>query len=632
MAHFASNVEHEPNTVCQLKLIGECPSASILRVLLKRMSSALHSTTAPTTKHDMERDVVVVLDAVMEKFDYSATKLLDDVHHLKYGHGIDSDDTKFDEAFAFFNDSLQEYECDINKCPFVKRHFRDRGLDQGKMETMKDHTMNDDVLLDAMAMIHCYFVHSYDINRLTKEERDRVDEALSSNVTEDDEEKLGEDMRRSKLLADILREKQQKLHIARRSQRYFEHVDTELNHDDTTESVDFASMSRVVKVDESTLREALGDFAKGTDRLIEDLIDIVYGQQNVEDRKIWRALKVAEDEKEGIFRRILYDHFKCAQLSNANLVKMCHVIVHRMELQIDIDALNEVLTSNGIDGRIYDKTNPETCQSVNDFAQKFKPIQNCKEQHVRRMYNMVRKWKYIKSKQEKAIKKQLETVDDGKEDEKESGAKNIDKNIDIEQEHSPTVYEIGKQFYFWESLKEHPDFVRAKRENMKEEVLHSPLFRNLVSLRAWNKLTKDIEVMLATECALRTTSNGISFTVYRIHEFEPLDAEHLRALKLYTDFDKFCAKFCTVLRSGDPVDIAEMAHVTRTLIETVQCYGNPLDAERTKKTYYRGVNRSFLFKTIATKFNLPFSTTNSVKSFMRSKMKTFSSFLVRLSI
>ena len=141
--------------------------------------------------------------------------------------------------------------------------------------------------------------------------------------------------------------------------------------------------------------------------------------------------------------------------------------------------------------------------------------------------------------------------------------------------------------------------------------MRSPLLDGLVSLRAWDKLTKDIAVILATEYALRITSNGLSYNLYEIQQYEPLDAQHLRAMKLYTDFDKLCAKICTVLRVGDPVQIAEIANLTKILIETVQCYGAPMSANQ---TYYRGVNRPFLFKTIATKFNLPFSTTTSVET------------------
>ena len=101
--------------------------------------------------------------------------------------------------------------------------------------------------------------------------------------------------------------------------------------------------------------------------------------------------------------------------------------------------------------------------------------------------------------------------------------------------------------------------------------------------------------------------------MYQIKLYEPLEAEHLRSLKLYTDFTDLSAKFCTILRSADPKLIAGIAHWTRKLIETVLCFGSTLKAEIAKKTYYRGVDRAFIFKMIATRFNLPLSTTANVK-------------------
>ena len=39
----------------------------------------------------------------------------------------------------------------------------------------------------------------------------------------------------------------------------------------------------------------------------------------------------------------------------------------------------------------------------------------------------------------------------------------------------PDVYAIGKRFVFWESQSQHPDYIKPKYANMKEEILQSPL-------------------------------------------------------------------------------------------------------------------------------------------------------------
>ena len=96
----------------------------------------------------------------------------------------------------------------------------------------------------------------------------------------------------------------------------------------------------------------------------------------------------------------------------------------------------------------------------------------------------------------------------------------------------------------------------------------------------------------------------------RIKVNEPYDEEHLCALKLYTDFNDLCAAFCAILRRGDPKEIAQIANWTKKLTETVQCFGSSLSGD---KMYYRGVKRTFMFITIVSRFNLPMSTTSSVK-------------------
>ena len=583
----------EDQQKCNLNDIKSCPQASIIKILLKRLHK-LKTSDAVGTNDDHS------LFAVFQKHNYSVSELLTDLHHLKYEHQIDGDDAKFDAAFDFFNDSPTGSKCDINQCEWVQRHFRDRGQSVLSANTMASDTLSDEVLLDTMAMIHCYFVHSFDLYRLTKEEREGVEIESSYGVGLDDENKMDTesgDLRRTKLVADILRKKQQKLQFRRGDRRY---RDVEYGQSASEKIVDFPAMAQVVGVEEKVLRDGLSEYEQDRDRLIGDLIDVVYGE-NVDEMAIWKTLKIDDDRKRVIFRQILYDHFKCTQLRTENMIKMCCVVVKRMDFEIDTDELQNVLKSNGIDGRIYDKTNQQTYQSVNDIAKKFKSIPNCKGQHIRRMYNVVKKWKYVKSKEEKAVKKQEETVDDGKEDEKEV--------VDDDQYERPSVYEIGKQFYFWDSLKGHQRYVKAKYVNMKEELLYSPLLDGLVSLRSWDQLTKDIAVILATEYAQRITSNGISYSLYEIRKYEPFDAEHLRSLKLYTDFTEFCSNFCAILRWGDPVQIAEIANLTRILIETVQCYGTPLSQ---KTNYWRGINRAFYFRTIATKFNLPWSTTSSV--------------------
>lgn len=101
--------------------------------------------------------------------------------------------------------------------------------------------------------------------------------------------------------------------------------------------------------------------------------------------------------------------------------------------------------------------------------------------------------------------------------------------------------------------------------------------------------------------------------MYKLEEGAPFDEPHLRALKLYTDFTEMCDKFCAILREGDPRKVAQLAHWAKTLTETIQCFGSRIDAKDGKKLFYRGVNKTFVFRMVVSRFHLPQSTTSSVK-------------------
>ena len=615
---FADDAEEETQLTCSLDDIKKCPSARILKVLLKRINRSIQSTgsnsenesseTEKQQQHNEAHPVIENLKSVVNKHDYSGTKLLDDLHHLQYDHDLRNDDTKFDEAFEFLRDCTSGNGCNVNHCPFMVRHYRERGREGGSL-----HEPDDDVLIDIMAQIHCYLLHSFDVDRLTKEERDRVDMELSVgigvNSLDDDDSRHEDDLFQSQKLGkinEILTAKREKLRFIRDDRRYRDNADDQkLNGD---KSIDFVMMAEKVGVDANDLEQSLSDYENDRDRLMADLIEAVYSEDSTKT-EIWGKLKMEDDVKSAVFLNVLHGHFKSTQLNTDNLIGASKVFVARKRLQIDIDILIDVVTTNGIDGRMFDKTELDSYENCGNFAKRFKGLNDCKLQHVRQLYTALRKWKFVEQKEVVVTVENVQDAEDGKDDEKEP----VDGDAVVIGSNETDVYEIGKRFYFWDSHRKHPDFVAAKYSNMKEEVLNNPLLATFITIGAWNALTAAITTMLSTEKAQRICSNGQSEYMYSIKTCEPLEAQHLRSLKLYTDFTKLSAKFCAILRWADPKLIAGIAHWARHLIETVQCFGSKLGTESATRTYYRGVDRAFIFKMIATRFNLPQSTTNDVK-------------------
>ena len=158
--------------------------------------------------------------------------------------------------------------------------------------------------------------------------------------------------------------------------------------------IDFAAISLAVGVDGDVLREGLGEYENDMDRLISALVDVVYAE-DAKEMEIWKALKIEDDQKEDIFRKILHGYFECTQLSTENMIKICNVMVQRMQFQIATEELNNVLMRHGIDGGIYDKSKEETYQNIDEFAEKFKSVPNCHGPHIRRLYNVIRMWVYV---------------------------------------------------------------------------------------------------------------------------------------------------------------------------------------------------------------------------------------------
>ena len=178
---------------------------------------------------------------------------------------------------------------------------------------------------------------------------------------------------------------------------------------------------------------------------------------------------------------------------------------------------------------------------------------------------------------------------------------------------NPEFYEIGRRFFFWKTSDggTHSEYIEPKYDDLKEEVLECGLTE--LDLRgAWAQIEKSTLLLLKTETIKRVKSQS-SDSMYRIIVNTPFAERigNLLALKVHTDLTKVDLLFCRILRRGNPVEIAGIAHWARLLTETVQCFGSSLNVTP-NKIFYRGVSQAFYFRKIVTRFNLPMSTSNHV--------------------
>lgn len=593
--------EHESISQCPLQDMQSCPYTPIIRKILKRMDQSLinnlqsENESDTLQQQDSIQQLVESVNTVLSQYNHTVTDLLDIIHHLKYEHGLDDDDLRFDAAYDFFKKSIGSKPCDVKQCPFVRMHYRDRST------VHRAITKYGGVLIDTISMIHSYLLHSFDINRLTKEERKTVDDATVSVMDSDGNENENALSTALTVKNEILSAKQKTLQIGRGGAR-FGAVDSgdDNAQDNAVKMVDFAMLSKAMGIGAVIIRKGLSDYEKDRNQLIGDLIDVVY-DEDAATKPIWTAMDIEETEKPDIFHRALFSNFEPVQLNTVNLNKMFKYGAERRKLEIDINAVQEIVVEKGMDGRLFDKKDAEHFQNKGKFIKNFKLVPNCKSNHIGRLYDLVKKWKFVEVKVEE-MKEAVGEVGDVQEEEKQNASNGADSG--------PLLYSIGKRFYFWEDTEDHVNYIKAKYQNMKEDVLNSSVLNGLCSIEVWNNIVGSVNVKIGTKTARSTLSHSVFTTdVYHLGDGNPIDKPHLIAMKLYTDLTNLCATLCTILRRGDPVEVAQIAHWTRLLVETVQCFGTTIEP---KKTYLRGVTQKFFFPQIVTQFNLPNSTTTSV--------------------
>ena len=167
------------------------------------------------------------------------------------------------------------------------------------------------------------------------------------------------------------------------------------------------------------------------------------------------------------------------------------------------------------------------------------------------------------------------------------------------------AWQNGKQFYFWQEYKQHPDFVEAKYKDdgLKEEILHSEALYGLFSAEQWKVLSRKVtDILNYPMKSVRILSSGRKENVYQIKEGLPLDEQHLLALKLWTDSENLQRTLYRILREGHRVEVSQIANWARLLTETVQCYGSPVSYNT---AFWITVDREYYFPSIEFVLHLP---------------------------
>lgn len=194
-------------------------------------------------------------------------------------------------------------------------------------------------------------------------------------------------------------------------------------------------------------------------------------------------------------------------------------------------------------------------------------------------------------------------------------------------------YGFGVQFKYHE--KGHKNYVAAKYGNLREEILCNELYT--ISSFEYESIASKAQQYLSSHRGrtLEARKQSVLNRVYGVAVNAPISLQHVIALMLYTNMDELqralktgCKLLATDNGKVDAVKErnAEIASWCRLLLESIVFYGESMSE---RDSFYHGLSRKLLFRSVIAAFNCPTSTT-SLKS-VAYRFSTGSGIIVQLS-
>eukprot|EP01084_Bolivina_argentea_P228047 385240_1 len=564
-------------SACTTNIALQCPSLKRIKFMMDKFNQCPASNFS-----NLIQEIFVVNH-------YTNTHLVNDFHHMIYVHVID-DDQKFQEIFTQFK--KDNIICEAKKCAFIQRYWRDR--------TKKIIESNDEVefrcTINLVAKIHVYFLHLYDINRLTSHEIDIIEEQLAllnpAGLDEDDEKSNENELLENKrfaIITDFLHQKAQKLNVLRKNVNFATDYKQEIFHTDLLEQM---LQQEDIFVDFTKIRTIFGNYEHDKSRLISITINALWHN---DEMNALCHIHENKNVRETIYKCILYKYIKREDLDNNHVTEIAKAIINTSYPDISIDEFTAITTKHKaiINGKMFVKGTLNFINKIK-FAKLFKSVTNYNKKKFGTLYDeMNSPWTPTLN----DYPKYDATVEfDAQQDQKQNSQEN----------EGISMYALGTKFYYWDFYKHHKHFIKANYSDFKQEILsHKSLKFNI---KQWNDLLDECMIMHKTCHVKSIQCNGFQKSRYKIALAAPFSFNHLVALKLYTDFSKQCAMFCSILRKANKEEIKMIANWAKLLSECVQCYGSKLKYSK-QSAYYRGVSKVFHFEMVVMCFNLPTSTT-----------------------
>eukprot|EP01084_Bolivina_argentea_P073349 133109_1 len=304
------------------------------------------------------------------KNNYTSTILLNDFNHIKYHHHVEDNDSHFAKIFTYITEEDNQI-CDIQKCKYINIYYRNRS----KYSTEQSNTDNEKnrLILDLLSRIHVYFIHSYQINRLTLNETYKIEQQLESlaqfESLDKDEKDIDHELleeRKIELTTHHMKQKMGNLNRVRNQSKYIE-ANNDPKDTPNENNVNFQKIHEIIKshnisITETAISEAFSEYQNDKNKLISHVIDTYYAENENSFRlknKVNPTHVSGENDVKIIYQCILYEYIDKSDLNTDNFVKIIRL---SMTYDFDIDEFAKIATEKNISGKIFVK---KTAQFLN---------------------------------------------------------------------------------------------------------------------------------------------------------------------------------------------------------------------------------------------------------------------------
>ena len=445
---------------------------------------------------------------------YNIVDFINDFHHLREAHSVDDEanPNRFEACHEFITGVQPSIRCHSSTCNAFRRQYRRR---RGN-----EHILDDEDYREAIVrQIHCYLVHSTDVNKLTRKERIGVE-------AQSDPERRQSEMNailraKSKSLADIMEDTTNKKFI-------FRPEDDESDAYMRKEENDSVVLLVVDAIEE--LKEKKKNLSEFKDQIIE------YFEQNP-DIDSDRLLRMSAKD----LATSLAEH------CGSKKIKGCTgALLKRLQEMVETRNPRKMPTLiSSTEGPSFTSSDPPRQQKYEylerDDAQnleEFQRVTGCTEE-VAVSFLRDSEWNMTIG-LHRFYEHGLDGID-------------VASETDNKSMQNDDIYSNGVRFWYWNDETRPGNAVLARKiySNLKEEMVMA----GQVNISQWNGLVKICKTLLKTHGAQRTTTSGNGQAIYGIPPGIALALQWLLGLKLYIDFDDLNHKFCDQFREKWTVSV-----------------------------------------------------------------------------